>query len=154
MEKNQFLGPYHTVIGLIVFVVLLTSCSMPRIVLLRDPLTPEEHINLGLSYEKNGEYAAALKEYEAASKKVPIAHLYVGNLYFQKGDIDDAEKAYKLAIRKTDDPRAYNNLSWLYYTSENRLDKAEELARKAVELAPDSEDFRDTLAKIIEKNKH
>jgi tetratricopeptide (TPR) repeat protein len=126
---------------------------MPRIVLLRDPLTPEEHINLGLSYEKNGEYDAALKEYESAAKNMPIGYLYIGNMYFQRGMIEKAEKAYKQAIDNTGDPRAFNNLAWLYYTSGGNLEEAEGLAGKAVELSPDNQEFTDTLTRIIEKRK-
>jgi tetratricopeptide (TPR) repeat protein len=126
---------------------------MPRIILLHDPLTPEEHVNLGLSYEKNGEYDAALKEYKAASKKLPVAYLYIGNVSFQQNDFDEAEKAYKFSIRKTDDPKAYNNLAWLYLISDRNLKEAEGLARRAIELSPDTQDFKDTLTKIIEKRK-
>lgn len=153
MEKNRFLDPYHKAIGIIIIVFLFTSCAMARIVLIRDPLTPEEHINLGLSYEKNGEHDAALKEYEKAVKKMPIGYFYMGNMYFQRGMIKKAEKAYKQAIEKTGDPRAYNNLAWLYYTSDGNLEEAEEFARKAVEMSPDNQDFTDTLTRIIEKRK-
>jgi len=82
---------------------------------------------------------------------MPIAYLYMGNVYFQKDAADDAEKYYKKAIKKTGDPRAYNNLAWLYCLKEMKLDEAEGLARKAVELSPDAQDFKDTLEKIIEK---
>ena len=129
----------------------LSSCTLPRIAVLHDPLTPEEHINLGVSYEKKGELDAALEQYESASKKLPVAYLYVGNIYFQKKDADHAEKAYKKAIERANDARAYNNLAWLYYTRGEHLEEAEKLARKAVELSPESVDFRDTLEKIIEK---
>jgi tetratricopeptide (TPR) repeat protein len=127
------------------------SCSLPRIAVLHDPLTPEEHINLGVSYEKKGELDAALEQYEAACKKLPVAYLYMGNVYFQKNESNNAEKAYKDAIKKAGDARAYNNLAWLYYTRGEHLEEAEKLARKAVELSPNAHDFRDTLEKIIEK---
>jgi len=52
MEKNWFLDACHKAIGLLVLIVLLASCSIPEIIVLHDPLTPEEHINLGLSYEE------------------------------------------------------------------------------------------------------
>jgi len=131
--------------------MLLSSCSMPRIIVLKDPLTPEEHINLGLSYESRGEYDAALEQYESAARKMPGAYLYIGNLYFQKKEHDKAETAYKKAINKAGDPKAYNNLAWLYYTTGKEMKKAEELAQKAVSLFPDSADFRDTLDKIRKK---
>ncbi|OPY78938.1 MAG: Photosystem I assembly protein Ycf3 [Syntrophorhabdus sp. PtaU1.Bin153] len=151
MEKNRLLVPHYKTLALIVFAGLFVSCSIPRIIVLHDPLTPEEHINLGVSYEQNGEYDAALKEYDAASKKLPIAYLYMANIHFQQGTTDKAERLYTRAIEKTGDARAYNNLAWLCYTTGRNLDKAEELGRKAVELAPDSPDFRDTLDRILEK---
>ena len=104
-----------------------------------------------MSYEKKGELDAALEQYEAASKKLPVAYLYMGNVYFQKNDANRAEKAYKKAIDRANDARACNNLAWLYYTRGEHLEEAEKLARKAVELNPEAEDFRDTLEKIIEK---
>ena len=153
MEKNRVLVPCYKTIVVIVAALLLGACSLPRIIVLHDPLTPEEHLNLGVSYEKNGEYEAALREYDTASKKLPIAYLHMGNIYFQQGNVDEAEKSYTRAIGKTGDPRAYNNLAWLYFTKDNRLDEAESHARKAVELAPDDADFRDTLNKIVEKRR-
>lgn len=143
--------PRHKALILIAAALFLGGCSLPRIIVLNDPLTPEERVNLGVAYEKNGEYEAAMREYEAASRKLPIAHLYMGNIHYQQGDIGKAEKAYRKAIRKTGDPRGYNNLAWLYFTEGGRLVEAEELARKAVELGPDNVDFRDTLNKIREK---
>jgi len=38
---------------LFVFIaVLLSSCAVPKIVILNDPLSVEEHVNLGYIYEK------------------------------------------------------------------------------------------------------
>ncbi len=151
MGKNRILDACYKAIGLIMLAMTL-SCSLPKIIVLQDPLTPEEHINLGVSYENKGELDAALKEYEA-SKKLPIAYRYIGNIYFQKNDFKNAEKNFKKAIKKIEDPIAYNNIAWLYYTMNKNLEEAERLARKAVELSPQSQDFADTLNKIIEKRK-
>ncbi|MEW5806623.1 MAG: tetratricopeptide repeat protein [Acidobacteriota bacterium] len=131
-----------------VFVVF--SCSLPRIIITRDPLTPEEHINLGVAYEKKGELDNALGEYLKASRKLPIASLYMGNIYFQKGDMKKAEQSYRKAIRKIpQNADAYNNLAWLYYSKKENLEEAEELARKALSLDPSkSAIYLDTLEKI------
>src|SRR4030065_2530776 len=109
MEKNRILDACYRAIGLIMLAMTL-SCSLPKIIVLQDPLTPEEHVNLGVSYENKGELDAALKEYETASKQLPIAHLYMGNIYFQKNDFKNAESSYEKAVKKTQDSRAYNNL--------------------------------------------
>jgi tetratricopeptide (TPR) repeat protein len=154
MEKNRILDASRKAVSTALLVLALCaflSCTLPKIAILHDPLTPEEHINLGVSYEKKGELDAALEQYQAASKKLAVAHLYTGNIYFQKNDATSAEQAYIRAIEKTNDARAYNNLAWLYYTRGERLQEAERLARTAVALSPEAGDFRDTLEKIIER---
>jgi tetratricopeptide (TPR) repeat protein len=132
--------------------LLLSGCSLPRIIILKDPLTPEEHLNLGVAYEKQREFEPAIKEYKLAAKKIPVAYLYLGNVYFQKKELGKAEEYYKKAIKN--DPRnadALNNLAWLYYTKKENLDQAENLALKALELNPAKENiYRDTLEKIRE----
>ncbi len=131
-----------------------SSCALPKIIVLRDPLSPEEHINLGVTYEKKGETESAISEYRKAAKELPAGYLYLGNIYFGKGEYADAEKYYRKAIKK--DPAladAYNNLAWLLYTCGRDLGEGEELARKAVSLAPSNESYKDTLAKVEEKIK-
>jgi tetratricopeptide (TPR) repeat protein len=132
--------------------VFFSSCSLPRIVVLDDPLTPEEHLNLGVAYEKKGEFDSAIKEYELAAQKLSIAHLYLGNAHFHKNDFDKAEKYYRLTIEKEpQNADAYNNLAWLYYMKKENIDQAESLALKAMELNPSKSDvYRDTLEKIRE----
>ena len=134
---------------------VLAGCSLPRIIILKDPLTPEEHLNLGVAYEKQGELENALKEYEKSAKKLPLANLYLGNVYFQKGELGKAEKYYKKTLKKEpNNPDACNNLAWLYYTEKEKLEEAEALAQKAIHLNPAKESiYRDTLEKIREMKK-
>ena len=148
---NLSVAAYRCVIYLIFSISCLffLGCALPRIVILDDPLTPEEHLNLGVSYENKGELDNALKEYETASKKLPAAYLYIGNIYYVKGEFDKAEGYYKEAIRK--DPKnsdACNNLAWLYYLERKDLGEAEKLASRAVDLNPGKEIYRDTLEQI------
>lgn len=128
----------------------LCGCALPRIIVLDDPLSPEEHLNLGVAYEEKGELDNALKEYTEASKKLPLAYLYMGNVYYQKKEYEKAEFFYKEAIKK--DPvnaDAYNNLAWLYFIKRENLDEAERLALKAIELSPSKKEiYIDTLEKI------
>ncbi len=145
---------FFSLLSFCLFLAFL-GCTFPRIIVLEDPLTPEEHINLGVSYEKNGELDLAVKEYKLASKKLSIAYLYLGNAYYQKKELDKAEKYYKKAIDKEPgNADAYNNLAWLYYTKRKSLDEAESLALKAIELNSSKENiYKDTLEKIRALNK-
>ena len=135
--------------------LLATSCSFPRVIILKDPLTPEEHLSLGVTYEQQGDFDNAIKEYNLAAKKLPGAFLYLGNAHFQKKEWKKAEDYYRLAIEKEpDNADAHNNLAWLYYTRREKLDEAERLAQKALELNPGKGDvYRDTLEKIREAKK-
>ncbi len=144
------LNVYFALFSLIIIPIF--GCSMPRIVLIDDALTPDEHIALGIAYEKKGLLDEAIREYETAAKKSKDAFLYLGNAYFLKGDSESAEKNYKKAIKKKPDHAdAYNNLAWLYYLRKENLYEAEALAQKALELNPEKRDiYLDTLKKIRE----
>jgi tetratricopeptide (TPR) repeat protein len=169
MEENKFLDPCDqpskrrnpltkkkTVFLFLIFaftsLLLFSNCSSFRIIVLKDPLTPEEHLNLGVAYERNGEFDQAIKEYKSASKKLPIAYLYLGNVHFQKNEFQKSESYYKKAIKKgPQNADAYNNLAWLYCTQQKNLDEGEMFALKAIELNPEKDHiYRDTLEKIRE----
>ena len=128
----------------------LCSCHFPKIFVLEDPLTPQEHLNLGVAYERSGDFDSAIKEYEKASRKLPEAYFYLGNAYFQKNELKQAEVFYKKAIHyDSHNADAYNNLAWLYYVKREKLDEAETYALKAIELNPKREDtYRHTLENI------
>ncbi len=130
--------------------LFLSGCAFPRIIVLEDPLTPEEHLNLGVAYEQKGEFENAIREYALAAKDLPLAYLYLGNVHFHKNELDEAERYYKKSIKKQpSNPDAYNNLAWLYYVKGENLDEAEVLALKAVELdSAKIHIYRDTLEKI------
>lgn len=136
--------------------LLLAGCSLPRIIVLEDPLSAEEHVNLGVAYERKGELDSAIREYEAASGELAVACLYLGNAYFRKNELREAERYYRKALEK--DPRngdAHNNLAWLYYTKKENLDEAESLAIRALELNPGKRElYQDTLEKIRELKSH
>ena len=71
---------------------------------------------------------------EKEAKGVSAALIFtLGNLYFQNGRIDDAEKAYKIAIKRHEAyRRAYKNLA-LLYASNDQIEKAKPNLMKAIE---------------------
>ncbi len=137
---------------ILILCLFLQACSLPRIIILSDPLSPEEHINLGVAYERKGDYGAAIKEYKKAARKTPLGYLYLGNAYFGMKDYEMAEAYYKRSMEE--DPGnadSYNNLAWLYYTTGTNLDEAEGLVLRAIEINPErSAIYEDTLKKIRE----
>ena len=139
-------------LGIFGLLTVFSSCSLPRIIVIKDPLTPEEHLNLGVSYERRGELDLAIREYESAKKRLPVAYLYLGNAYFLKNEFEMARDYYKKAIDKdVQNSDVYNNLAWIYYMKRENLDEAELLALRAIELNPQKESiYRDTLDKIRE----
>ena len=151
-RDNEVTGKIPSAIRRFSLLILLlaTGCGMPHIIVLDDSLTPEEHLNLGVSYEKNNELEAAVREYLAAAKSLPAAYLYLGNVSFRKEEYAEAEDYYRKAIEKdAANADAYNNLAWLFYTQGRNLEEAEGLALRAVELNPAKADvYRDTLEKI------
>ncbi len=156
LPKPAFRDSTLCLLGLLLVLSLgMGGCALPKIIVLKDPLTPEEHLALGVAYEKKGEFEGAIKEYGLAVKKIPLANLNLGNVYFQKGDLGLAEKYYRRAIEKEPGhPGAYNNLAWLYYTKRERLGEAEELALKAMELnAEKNPIYQDTVEKIRQLKK-
>jgi tetratricopeptide (TPR) repeat protein len=149
-SSSRKVSSLYLILSATTCLILFCQCSLPQIYILRDPLSPEEHLNLGVSYEQKGELDQALKEYGLAAKNLPRGYLYMGNICFLKKDWVEAEKNYQKAIKE--DPQnadAYNNLSWLYYSKGENLEKAEELVLKAMELNPSKADiYQDTFEKI------
>lgn len=128
----------------VVVVVLLaafgggcTGLRIPRLVTLHDPLSADEHLALGIAYEREGKRTLARTEYEAVLRTRPesiTALVNLGNLAVADGAPRDAESWYRRAIRgggKSAAPAA-NNLAWLYVTQNRRLRPAAALAKKAI----------------------
>ena len=127
--------------------------SLPRVVVLNDPLTPAEHVTLGLTYEAQGRTELAVREYHAALEQehgyVP-AFVGLGNLAFGRGALEEAEAYYHQALAVApQDPGANNNLAMLYVTRGAGLDEAEWLARQALAQGGPLRPYAlDTLARI------
>ena len=117
--------------------VSFSACSdLPRVLVLHDPLTPEEHVTLGLAYEVEGRPELAAREYDGALGKehgyMP-ALIGLGNLAFDRGALEEAEAYYRQAlIMAPEDPGVNNNLAMVYLTQQEKLDEAERLANLAL----------------------
>lgn len=123
---------------------ILWGCGGRQIIITKDPLSAEEHIKLGQAYEVKGELGLALQEYEKGLEKDNtncMGYFGIGNIFYKKGNLSDAETYYKKAIDHTDadDPRNglfYNNLSWIYIEGNKDLKQAETFAQRALSLDP------------------
>src|SRR3989304_4154415 len=125
----------------------------PRLAVLHDPLSPEEHLALGVAYEREGNRALARGEYEAVLRRRPDhvpAMVNLGNLAAAEGSRRDAEAWYHRALRVggKDAAPAANNLAWLALEQRKRLRVATSLARKAVAWDPRPA-YVDTLARVL-----
>ncbi len=130
------------------------GCALPRIIILNDPLSVEEHDNLGRIYESQGKEDLALLQYRAAVKKDPghvRSWLLLGDLSYKRGVFGEAETAYKKALsRQPENGDIANNLAWTYVMQNKRLSKAEELVKEALTLTPDHKPYYlDTLGMVL-----
>lgn len=135
----------------------LCGCtSMPRIVILNDPLTAQEHQRLGMIYESQGKWTAAAAEYSAAIEKDPASAASLaglGNVYVRQEKFREAEKAYLRALKyEPGHPMANNNLASIYILRGEGLDDADRLIQRALESDPGHRAFYlDTRANLLLK---
>jgi Tfp pilus assembly protein PilF len=128
--------------------------SLPRIVVLHDPLTPQEHVQLGVSYESQKDWASAEKQYQAALAQDPdflpaLANL--GNVYAQQEQYASAEKMYRRALHlDPNNSMVNNNLAWIYVVQGIHLDEAGERIDRALARDPGHRAFyEDTRALLF-----
>ena len=114
---NNSLGTISPVIFMIL--IFTAGCaSLQASLFMKDPLTAEEHNNLGVIYEREGKDDLAIREYESAvsidnTLVTPLVNL--GNVYFKQGEFTKAEKSYKKALELDESNlEAANNLASLY----------------------------------------
>jgi Tfp pilus assembly protein PilF len=109
--------------------LLACGCSrVPRIIVLEDPLTAAEHVELGVAYERKGELDLARREYERAlqmDKKLFQARVNLGNVFLAKKEYGKAREEYLKALElRPGDADATNNLSWAAIFSGEGIDEA------------------------------
>jgi len=109
--------------------LLAGGCSrVPRIIVLEDPLTAAEHVELGVAYERKGELDLALREYERALRKDGTfyrARVNLGNIFLAKKEYGKAREEYLQALElRPGDAEATNNLSWAAIYSGEGIEEA------------------------------
>lgn len=148
--RLKFLTACYAFLGALFF----SSCTpIPKIIILHDPLTVDEHLSLGLSYELKEEFDYAIEEYSKALKAAKKDYrplFYLGNVYYKKKEHGLAESYYRKALRKTSDKGdIHNNLAWVYIDTA-KFEEAEKEVNRALKIKRDPY-YMDTLANIYAK---
>jgi Tfp pilus assembly protein PilF len=132
-QRNYF-------IALFLLPLLLSGCSLPKIIVLHDPLSADEHIRLGGIYDAQGKVELARDQYRAAvrqDKKHLRAWTLLGDSAFGLEEYGESEKAYKKALDlEPENGDLHNNLAWVYVQQDRKLGKAQDLVMAAMELTP------------------
>ena len=113
----------------IITALMLTGCAaLTGQLYMEDPLSAEEHNNLGVIYEREGKYELALREYSKAiegdpSLVTPLVNK--ANVYYKLGEYTNAEKYYKKALSMDEkNLEAANNLATLNIETGEGYDEA------------------------------
>ena len=127
--------------------------TIPKVIILNDPLSSKEHLQLGLSYEARGEWDLAILEYQTALDKggsPSVIQGYLGNAYYAKKNYIAAEQAYRKSLHlDARNAPILNNLASLYLAERRDLLEAERLTQQAIGIDPARKPYYlDTLGAI------
>ena len=104
------------------------------------PRVAEVHYNMATALTELSRYEDAVAEFRIATELAPrFVHAYnnLGVAYVQLGRFEEARSAYQQTILLDSTfVDAYTNLAWLYCEHGQNLERALELADKAVKIAP------------------
>ncbi len=132
----------------------LSGCATLRHRPMTDPLTPAEHLALGVSYEHDGSLDLALREYARAAvgPEASSALTAQGNVHFTRQQMPEAEDCFRRALALSpDNTAALNNLAWLLARQQRSLEEAERLIRHALALGAEPRaSFDHTLEFILQ----
>lgn len=139
-----------TVLGL---ALLLAGCGLAP-ARPSDPLTAEEHNDLGMAYYTRGEYTLAVRAFSRATALRPgwaraLANL--GDAHLAVGEVETAIAAYEGAVRASpDDAGIANNLAWALLQHGQRWQEAEPVIRAALARDPEPRGYYlDTLGLLL-----
>ena len=117
------------------------ACSrIPRIIVLEDPLSAAEHLDLGVAYERKGELDLAAREYERALRRdgrLVQARVNLGNVRLAQKKYAEARREYLRALEhRPGFLDAENNLAWVAILSGEGIDAALTRLEAALAAAP------------------
>jgi tetratricopeptide (TPR) repeat protein len=119
-----------------------------------DPLSAEEHNDLGVAYFGRGDHGRAAREFERAVALRPgwgRALVNLGDARLAAGQVALAIEAYERAVEaEPGDPGAANNLAWALLQDEARWREAEAIIRGALAREPEPRGYYlDTLGAAL-----
>jgi len=128
-DRTPPLVPFVLLPLVVAMLLAAPGCSrLPRIVVLADPLSAGEHLDLGVAYERKGELDLAAREYERALRKdsgLVQARINLGNVRLAQKMYGDARREYLRALDvRPGDLDAENNLAWTAILSGEGIDGA------------------------------
>ena len=129
----------------------LSGCA--HFVVLHDPLTANEHNDLGVAYEADGHTALAVKEYRKSVRldsHQSRGWVNLGNAQAAQGRWHAAEMSYRRALRDSaTNADAMNNLAVALLRQGQRVETARALAVQAVAAGGERDSvYRETLQEV------
>jgi tetratricopeptide (TPR) repeat protein len=101
----------------------------------------------------NGKVDSAQKKLEAILASDPdnkVAHMWLANIETMKGNYSTAAERYRQVMAESpNNAQALNNLAYILAEYSHQPDQALAYAQRAVELAPDRPEYRDTLGWVL-----
>ncbi len=119
-----------------------------------DPLSADEHNELGVAYHARGDAGRAAREFRRALALRPAfvrARVNLGDALLALGDVEGAIRTYEEArAAQPDDPAIANNLAWALLQHARRWPEAEGLIRAALAGRPEPRGYYlDTLGVLL-----
>jgi len=130
---------------------------LPGLLKSDSPMAAYVYLQLGMGYARNKAFDEGIANLKKAMELQPslssTVHLQLGDIYRERGMLDRALAEYDKHLapileeieKGTAEAFVYNNLSWFYVEKKIRPGESLSLAKKAIELEPDSPVILDTL---------
>ncbi len=123
------------------------------------PDQPVPYMFAGIGNFQQKKYEDAVKAFNRGLKLVADNdqllsefYMYLGDTYHSLKDTTESDKAYEKSLSiKNDNSYVLNNYSYYLSLRNTKLDKAEEMSKKAVTLDPKNSSFQDTYGWVLYK---